>query len=111
MDSKGVRQDIEQIVQDYADLLQKEFKLRSIFIFGSFINGNCTEDSDIDVAVVADDFTGDTIEDTFRLMKIRRKVDNRIEPHPFVSKDFQGDHPYTRDIIEKGYKVPLSTAN
>ncbi|QQK76868.1 hypothetical protein HUG15_15715 [Salicibibacter cibarius] len=64
-----------------------------------------TEDSDIDVAVVANDFTGDSIEGTMRLMKIRREVDVRIEPHPFTSEDFQDDHPIAKEILENGYEV------
>jgi predicted nucleotidyltransferase len=100
-----VRRNVEKIVQDYAYRLQKELKLRGIHIYGSFVNGNATEDSDIDVAVVADDFTGDQIEDTLRLMKIRRKVDVRIEPHPFQSEDFDLNHPHAKDILENGIEV------
>ncbi|AXF55589.1 nucleotidyltransferase domain-containing protein [Salicibibacter kimchii] len=105
MPSQRIRQDIEQIVQAYTDLLRKELDLQSVYIFGSYVNGNATEDSDIDVAVVANDFSGDSIEDTMRLMKIRREVDIRIEPHPFQSEDFQDDYPFVKEILENGSEV------
>ena len=40
---------------------------------------------------MADGFSGDLVEDTFKLMKIRRNVDKRIEPHPFCVEDFNDD--------------------
>ncbi len=40
--------------------------------------------SDIDVAVVGDNFTGDPVEDILTHMRMRRKIDYRIEPRPFL---------------------------
>ncbi|SDI63756.1 nucleotidyltransferase domain-containing protein [Natribacillus halophilus] len=100
-----IGQEIEQVVQAYTEHLEQELSLRHVYIYGSYVNGDATEDSDIDVAVVADDFTGDVIEDTMRLMRIRRKVDVRIEPHPFQIEEFQSDHPFVKEIIENGYEV------
>ena len=63
-------------------------------IYGSYVKGTYTSDSDIDIAVVGDDFTGDLIEDTLMLMRIRRKIDNRIEPRPFKTCDFNLSNPF-----------------
>jgi hypothetical protein len=40
---------------------------------------------------LAKDFSGDAIDDIFSLMKLRRKIDLRIEPHPFLPEDFKED--------------------
>ncbi|HEY5560274.1 MAG TPA: nucleotidyltransferase domain-containing protein [Clostridiaceae bacterium] len=85
---------IEYIVKTYAELVKKELSVSSIYLYGSYAKGNYSEDSDIDIAVIGDDFVGDPIDDTLRLMRIRRKVDNRIEPHPFKSSDFDLSNPY-----------------
>lgn len=41
-----------------------------------------------------DGFGEDIIKETLKLMKIRRKIDTRIEPHPL-----RKDTPFVNDII------------
>ena len=101
----AIVKDIEIIAQKYAELIRKEINLKTVYLYGSFAKGNNNEDSDIDIAVVADDFTGDPVEDRLKLMRIRRKVDTRIEPHPFCSSDFKLSNPFVREIIETGIKI------
>ncbi len=36
------------------------------------------------------------------LMKIRRKIDSRIEPHPFREKDFIKSNPVVYEILKYG---------
>ena len=93
------------IAQQYANAVKKEFLLRQMFLFGSTAAGTAGEDSDIDIAVVADDFSGDSIEDTFRLMKTRRKVDLRIEPHAFMPSDFHAGNPFAAEIMRTGIRI------
>ena len=70
---------IENIVKKYAELVKQELNVSSIYLYGSYAKGTYSEDSDIDIAVIGENFIGDPIEDTLKLMRIRRKVDNRIE--------------------------------
>lgn len=62
-------------------------------------------DSDIDIAVVADGFSGDLVEDTFKLMKIRRSVDKRIEPHPFLTEEFNENDPMAKEVMDTGIRI------
>ena len=96
-----IRKEIERVAGRYAELLKKEMNIDSIYLYGSYINGDYTEDSDIDIAVIAEEFTGDIVEDTLRLMKLRRKIDNRIDPHPF--KNYED--PFIEEIIDTGVKI------
>jgi hypothetical protein len=64
-------------------------------VYGSYVRGPFTDDSDIDIAVVVDGFSGDLVEDTIKLMKIRRNVDNRIEPHPFSVDELRQQWNYS----------------
>jgi predicted nucleotidyltransferase len=99
------RGQINQIALKYAEYLKKEYKLCGVYVYGSYAKGNFTADSDIDIAVVAEDFTGDLVEDTFRLMKLRRKVDYRIEPRPFMAELFNESNPEAREVMETGIRI------
>ena len=99
------KETIEAIAKKFAELVKKEMNIKNVYLYGSAVKGMNTEDSDIDIAVIGDDFIGDPIEDTFKLMKIRRKVDYRIEPHPFKSSEFRKSNPFVKEILSTGIKV------
>ncbi len=42
------------------------------------------------------------------LMRIRRKIDSRIEPHPFREKDFEIANPLVNEIIKHGQDIKTS---
>ena len=94
-----------RIAQRYANAVKKDFLLQQMFLFGSTAAGTAGEDSDIDIAVVADDFSGDAIEDMFRLMKTRRTVDLRIEPHAFLPSEFHPGNPFAAEIMRTGIRI------
>ncbi|MDD3270438.1 MAG: nucleotidyltransferase domain-containing protein [Syntrophomonadaceae bacterium] len=74
--------------------------MESIYLFGSHVNGSPDQGSDIDIAVISEDFGGDVIEKTLKLMRIRRKVDTRIEPHPL-----RKGNPFVNDLISGGLRI------
>jgi len=39
------------------------------------------------------------------LMKLRRKIDTRIEPHPFTVEEFNESHPFACEILKAGIAV------
>ncbi|MFB3894022.1 MAG: nucleotidyltransferase domain-containing protein [Phycisphaerae bacterium] len=51
-----------------------------VFLYGSYARGRGRRYSDIDVAVVVDEYDGDLLEMKARLFRLRRDVDVRIEP-------------------------------
>lgn len=64
----------------YKLLLGNHFDIESVYLFGSFANNTNREDSDIDVAVVVKNISGDYFAVNPLLWKLRRQVDDRIEP-------------------------------
>ena len=38
-------------------------------------------------------------------MKLGRKIDTRIEPHPFDESDFNSSDPFAHEILSKGIQV------
>lgn len=61
------------------------------YLFGSVVEGRASDESDIDVAVVSKDFQGVPYFDMLRIGKHRRRVDLRLEIHPFALHDVQTD--------------------
>lgn len=105
MASFSSREVAEEIARNFGILIQKEIDVKNIYLYGSYVKGNFSKDSDIDVAVIGDDFVGDPIEDTMLLMRIRRKVDYRIEPRPFRTSDFNKSNPISKEIMETGVLI------
>ena len=68
-------------VNRYAEAVTKEFSPSAVILFGSYVNGNPHEDSDIDVGIVFNGFTGDWWRTAARLWRLRREVSFDIEPH------------------------------
>ena len=64
----------------YEELVSKEFKPQRILLYGSYAKGNWNEDSDIDIAVIVDEVHGDYLEMASTLYRLRRNIDDRIEP-------------------------------
>jgi predicted nucleotidyltransferase len=94
-----------RIARRFAEFLKQYYHIHSVYLYGSYAKGINHEDSDIDIAVVAEDFTGDLVEDIFKLMKLRRQVHYKIEPHPFLLEDFNKTNPLAREIIETGIRI------
>jgi len=73
----------------YAEIVCKEVSPCKVFLFGSLINGNFNENSDIDIAVIKD-FPDDSYwELTKTLNRLTRSIDNRIEPVLLQPKDYR----------------------
>ncbi len=68
-------------VERYTEAVTREFSPSAVVLFGSYVNGNPHEDSDIDVGVVFDGFTGDWRKTAAQLWRLRRGVSFDIEPH------------------------------
>lgn len=83
---------------------EKKPGIKKIFLFGSYAKGTFHQDSDIDIAIVFDELA-DTFDMQVELMKLRRRFDTRIEPHPFSESDFTPANPLANEIIKYGYEI------
>ena len=98
-------EEVKLLAKKYGEVLRQKYDLHSLYLYCSYVSGNYTSDSDIDIAVIAADFSGDIFEDTLNLMRYRRLVDNRIEPHPFIPSEFNFTNPNAREIMAKGIRI------
>ena len=70
-------------------LIKAGIDVSEAYLFGSVAKGLADTDSDIDVAVVSSDFQGIPYYDIQKISKHRRKIDLRLEIHPFSLREIE----------------------
>lgn len=101
MDNKTVR----LIAARYAAEVRRQMKPEpdAIMLFGSQVTGEATPDSDIDIAVLYKDFSGNPLEASSKLWHLTTGVDTRIEPVLLdSSKDPSG---FARKVMQDGISL------
>ncbi|MBU2586334.1 MAG: nucleotidyltransferase domain-containing protein [Bacteroidetes bacterium] len=83
-------------------LRDHNIKVQAMYLFGSFANGDNAdlEWSDIDIAIVSENFVGFRLEDNKTLIPLVVKIEPRIETHPFTPADFENS-PFVKSVIKK----------
>ncbi len=100
------RNDVDVIIKKFIDLVKQEINIKNVYLFGSFAKGTNREYSDIDLAIISDDFDGIPYYDRKRLIKYILKTSDNIETHPFKTADFSPDvNPFVEEILKTGIKV------
>ena len=96
---------IRDIRRYVATLRENDIPVQRVLLFGSWARGAAGEDSDVDIALISDKFTGDRFEDRRRIVPLRRAINNRIEPIPFNSKTFANGGNLIDEIIRHGEEI------
>ena len=73
------KQAIEKVAE-FIEAIKIKYHPQKVVLFGSYAKGTNNDNSDIDVAVIVDEITGDFLGETQGLYKIRRAIDLSIEP-------------------------------
>jgi uncharacterized protein len=85
-------------------IIPKELGVKKVYLFGSFAKGKENEESDIDIALILENMP-DFFSTQRQLMKLRRKIDLRIEPHPIKEQDFNSLNPFAYEIEKTGIEI------
>ena len=96
-----------ETVRNYAsDIESHGVHLRAVFLFGSFAKGTQHEWSDIDVALVADEFTGFYFDDSnlFGYVPIKKPY-IRIEAKTYPTDYFHNSDPFIEEIKKEGILI------
>lgn len=101
-----VNQKVIDTVKQYVMIIPKEYGVKKAYLFGSFAKGSQKEESDIDIALVMENMP-DFFYAQKQLMKLRRKIDLRIEPHPIKEQDFNSLNPFAYEIEKTGIEITL----
>jgi uncharacterized protein len=90
-------------LKEYKKLLSKVMLFDQMFLFGSYAKGSNSEDSDIDVAIVVEKIEGDYFSTRPLLWKIRREVDDRIEP--VILEKNHDESGFLKEILKNGIQI------
>jgi predicted nucleotidyltransferase len=90
-------------VKEYSLLLKEHFALEKVYLFGSYAKNTNREDSDIDVAIVVNNIEGDYFSIHPLLWKLRRQIDDRIEPILIERNNDSGD--FLSEIQKYGIEI------
>lgn len=101
----AVTADLEKTIHLFLKLASQKVSIVEAYVFGSSATGERRKWSDIDVALVSSDFSGDPLVDSKILFPVILQVDRSIEVHPFHPKDFVEGNPFVREILRTGVRV------
>jgi predicted nucleotidyltransferase len=76
-----------EIAHVYASKILGEYTVNKVVLFGSCVNGTPHEWSDIDIAVIINDFNGNWYNDEVELYRLREDISFDIEPHLLDEKN------------------------
>lgn len=101
-----VKKSIIETASIYVKQLPVDLDVRKAYLFGSCAKGLDKEDSDIDIALIIGNMS-DFFKTQMQLMRLRRNIDLRIEPHPIGESDFTNMNPFAFEIQKTGIELGL----
>ncbi len=107
MVDKQSRKTALKIVEHYlADLKKAGVQIKIAILFGSYAKGNQHKWSDIDLALVADNFTGLSFIDKepFRFVQLKKEY-TPIETHTFATDYFEKGDAFIDEIKQTGIRI------
>ena len=90
-------------VKQYANVVTKEFSPAAIVLYGSYAKDNPREDSDIDVAVIFNGFSGDWLKTSARLWGLTENISFDIEPVLLDSAEDKSG--FVKNIFKTGHII------
>ncbi|MCL2634943.1 MAG: nucleotidyltransferase domain-containing protein [Oscillospiraceae bacterium] len=97
---------VREIAQMYSEEVKKVLNPKSVILFGSYVNGNPHEFSDIDIAVLVDDVKDEDWYDArISLWKARRNnglIDDFIDIEPHLLNPNHDPSGFVAHVIKTG---------
>ncbi len=80
--------EVEHIVNQYIEAIKKVFFVQKVYLFGSYAKNTPKEWSDIDIAIVSEDFEHMNDYIAMKILsKLRKDIDYSIEAIPLTPKE------------------------
>jgi len=90
-------------IKKFKYLISDHFDIKKVLLFGSYARGTNNEDSDIDVAIVVENLEDDYFKTTPLLWRLRREIDDRIEPILFENNNDKSG--FLKEIEKYGIEI------
>ena len=103
-----VKRAIIEAVKKYINLLNKEgFSIEKTFLYGSYLDNTQTDDSDIDLLLVASKFDISNDYLVGKIWALTKKINTKIEPFVISAERFYSDNssPLVQLVKEKGLEI------
>ena len=100
-----VAPDVVASVERFLAVVCQRLRVEAAYVYGSQAAGSARPWSDIDVAIISPDFSGDRFQDRLALMRWAATVDDRIEPQPFTPDRFNPNDPLASEISHNGVRL------
>ncbi|MBU0574489.1 MAG: nucleotidyltransferase domain-containing protein [Candidatus Margulisbacteria bacterium] len=105
----AIDSNIRKKIKKYIREVQKnQIQIIKAYLYGSYAKGTASPESDIDLAIISPDFSGNRYFDSLKIIPFRRKIDNRIEPVTFKPEDFNESDPLAAEIKNTGIEIKQS---
>lgn len=101
----GTEAELRESIKKTAIYLGKYFSIKEMILFGSCLSGKAQEWSDIDLAVISEDFKGKSFEEIVQTFaKLAVECTYKVEIHPFTPDDLKSARPtnFLGHIIANG---------
>jgi predicted nucleotidyltransferase len=93
------------IIQKYISLCaERNIFFQKVILFGSVARNQATEDSDIDVLFVSDQFTDNPLLNARLVAPVSAKLYD-IEPHLYPTAAFLRNDPFVQEITQTGIAI------
>jgi predicted nucleotidyltransferase len=98
--------EIRNILQVFLDKLsESNIRIEKAFLFGSYAKKSNNELSDIDIALVSRDFTGNQYLDNEMIREAKLAASYSIEAHTFTVEEFESGNPFISEILSYGISI------
>jgi predicted nucleotidyltransferase len=97
-----------KIAKQYVELCRElNLQIKKAFLFGSFAKGTASNDSDIDLLLVSDQFIPNSLENWKMLAPITAKL-YQVEPHPYPTKNYDKGDPFLAEIKKDSIEIRVN---
>ncbi|MBI4035963.1 nucleotidyltransferase domain-containing protein [Candidatus Daviesbacteria bacterium] len=95
---------IQSQIDSITDQLIKKYKPQKIFLFGSSVTGNMTDDSDLDFLIIKDDRRNfhDRVVEIYKLVEKNIAADFIVYTPKEVSERVRIGDPFIKSILSEG---------
>ncbi|MEX2591507.1 MAG: nucleotidyltransferase domain-containing protein [Anditalea sp.] len=103
-----VKRETIRILKKYIELLRNEgIFVHKAFLYGSYLDGNESEDSDIDLLIVADNDVEENDPLSGRIWNLTKKINSKIEPYLIGINRFSApsSSPLIEEIKKRGLEI------
>ena len=102
----GIPPQVIESIKKFKEKISSDLNITKVILFGSYSKGTFSEESDIDLCIIAENVDNPFLT-TLRIAPKVIGIDLRIEPLVFSSKDYEenSDFGILKEIKEKGIEL------